>query len=785
MKVQLRRSLPSSSTLDSVTSSAGNTTSSALLKAALMAVLSEDGNFSSQEDNAPRLLAAALTEQIRQQGDNDEPHRGLRAILGDVLIASNTAWTRPTLDLVDEIWRYESKSILTVDAGSIPAVRRYGGVDLALWRGDITTLASPSPKRGNGDGNGNGLAIVNAANDQALGCFVPDHRCIDNVIHRRAGPGLRMECRDVITETGRRDSGPPLSAGTVPIVTSAYHLPCHNVIHVTGPQIAVSSPSCSSRPVVVGRDDRALLAATYRNVLDAASALPEIRMVAFPCISTGLFGFPQDQAADVALTAVRDWIDDFATHQRDGGDDGDGDGSPTTGLDRIIFNVFTDTDLALYRQRLVPTFSAAKNRHEYVTDGVDGHVIKADAAVLPPPSRSGPTTTTTTNSVRTKMLDLARVWIDDADAVLICAGAGMSVKEGEMVYTSPADFARHYPWFVANNRWGYRTSYETMGLASDPSVPSTAKWALYAKHMDNMRWTFTPNSGYYDLLHKLVRDDKKDYFVLTSNVDACFERSGFDPRRIYTPQGEWTYLQCTRPCSTDAVYEARPYLDAILPHISNDTGLIPERLVPSCPRCGSELFGNVRGGNWFLHHERWERQNAALQEWMERYATGDRKNRKVVVLEIGAGFNTPTVTRFPIEAFVRELGGRDSDGREGDGPGSRRAALIRINPSDGVVPEDLKAMSLLDGWQVLAEIAGRTGLATTAATVDGSSDDGAVAPTVPTDASSLRSLEKEVREHMGENGLLQPNHVTGQIMRRFGGRMDWRDFLNQLRSRPA
>lgn len=111
-------------------------------------------------------------------------------------------------------------------------------------------------------------------------------------------------------------------------------------------------------------------------------------------------------------------------------------------------------------------------------------------------------------------IQLANTWLEEADAVLICAGAGMSVKEKEMVYTNPKDFEQAYPWFP---KWGYKTSEEVMGLEGDPTVPRTAKWALYAKHMDNMRWKFTPNEGYKTLL-RLVQD--KNFFVLTSNVDG-------------------------------------------------------------------------------------------------------------------------------------------------------------------------------------------------------------------------------------------------------------------------
>jgi len=206
------------------------------------------------------------------------------------------------------------------------------------------------------------------------------------------------------------------------------------------------------------------------------------------------------------------------------------------------------------------------------------------------------------------MVRLAKTWIENADADLICAGSGMSVKQGEMVYTDPNDFAKAYAWFT---KWGYKTSYEVMGLEGDLTVPRTVKWSLYAKHMDNMRWTLTPNNG-HDALLEMVKD--KNYFFLTSNVDACFERVGFSKDRIYSPQGEWTFLQCTRPCHRDSVYESRPYLDSILPNITSD-GFIPEELIPKCPRCGADMFGNVRAGSNFLHHH-YEKQNNAFRAWI-------------------------------------------------------------------------------------------------------------------------------------------------------------------------
>jgi NAD-dependent SIR2 family protein deacetylase len=331
---------------------------------------------------------------------------------------------------------------------------------------------------------------------------------------------------------------------------------------------------------------------------------------------------------------------------------------------------------------------------------------------------------------------LAKQWIDDADAVLICAGAGMSVKKGEMVYTNPDDFAAAYPWFV---HWGYKTSYEVMGLGGDMSVPMTAKWALYAKHMDNMRWSFEPNSGYKTLL-QLVNG--KDHFVLTSNVDGCFERSGFDPSLIYTPQGEWTYLQCTQPCREDSVFPSRPYLDAILPNISKH-GLIPEELIPRCPRCGSDMFGNVRGGSWFLH-SKYERQNMALQKWLQDLFDS-KKN--VVILEIGAGFNTPTVTRFPMESFARSMG-------------TNRARLIRINPTEAKVPEDLRAIALKEGWQVLDDIEKSTGV----------------------NGVYMFGAETQIRKHQLDSNQIVPNQQT-RLYERYFGHFDWKKFLNQLKDK--
>lgn len=619
------------------------------LRATLLAVL-RDGGY-----DASRTL-----NSLREESSQET----YRQLLGDVLIASDAKWRQQTLNLIDVVWKEEAETRTTIPVQDIVPSATIGRTKVSVWKGDITKL------------EGKNLAIVNAANDQGLGCFAPSHRCIDNVIHRAAGPRLRMECQRIMN-----DRGAPLATGTPPIVTSGYHLPSGHVIHATGPQVK----DTSSGPT---RKDREDLKRTYELVLDTVLKTDGIHSVAFPCISTGIFGFPQDDAAQIALSTVRHWLE---TH-------------PESALDHFIFNVFANADWELY-QKYFP-------------------VVLPNVEFLVGPSP------------RDRAIDLARQWINDADSVLICAGAGMSVKEGEMVYTNPVDFAKAYPWFP---KWGYKTSYECMGLMRDSSVPATAKWALNAKHMDNMRWSFTPNEGYEKLLEIV---GQKDYFVLTSNVDGCFERSGFDASKIYTPQGEWTWLQCTKACEHDSVYASRPYIDKILPRISDD-GMIPEELIPKCPRCGSDMFGNVRGGSWFLHHK-YEHQAERIQQWMQQKIDA---HSKVVVIEIGAGFNTPTVTRFPVESFARELGDL--------------ARFIRINPTEAEVPEDLKALALEEGWQVLQDIKKSSGL--------------------QKDTSEVQE-EHDVKKMLLQSDLLLPKSTCSRYERYFG-HFDWRNFLGDLRTR--
>ena len=173
--------------------------------------------------------------------------------------------------------------------------------NIYLWQGDITTLKCD--------------AIVNAANSGMTGCYNPCHNCIDNCIHTFAGVRLRLKCAEIMKLQGYEE---PTGKAKI---TPAYNLPCKYVIHTVGPIV-------QSR---LTEKHRMLLKSCYESCLELAVS-NEIKSIAFCCISTGVFGFPQDKAAGIAVQTVREFLKNHDIE--------------------VIFNVFKDADYELYRQLL-------------------------------------------------------------------------------------------------------------------------------------------------------------------------------------------------------------------------------------------------------------------------------------------------------------------------------------------------------------------------------------------------------------------------------------------------
>ena len=256
-------------------------------------------------------------------------------------------------------------------------------------------------------------------------------------------------------------------------------------------------------------------------------------------------------------------------------------------------------------------------------------------------------------------------WLAEAKHVLVVAGAGMSAGCG-VDYTSPEQFARLYPGMLQH---GFNTAYECVGLIAE-GEPERLLWGYLSHHIPHMRFESVPHSG-YATLRELV--ESKDYFVLTSNVDGLFERSGFDPERVYTPQGDFRFLQCALPCS-DTVVESKDHCWRLRQGDSFDPETFQIRPgvdLPRCQHCGGHMSPNVRGGPNFVHKP-YAEMGERLLAWVKGIIQDEGD---LFVIEIGAGFNTPTVTRFPAESIARA---------------HPRSSFVRVNPLAAVVPRDLQ-----------------------------------------------------------------------------------------------
>ena len=203
------------------------------------------------------------------------------------------------LKIQDEYLREETRLKGVTDISAFTPIQP----DIYLWQGDITTLKCD--------------AIVNAANNQMLGCFCPNHGCIDNAIHTYAGVQLRLACAELMKKQGHEE---PTGQAKI---TPAYNLPCRFVIHTVG-------------PIVYGRltdKDCELLRSCYRSCLKVADE-NNLKSIAFCCISTGEFHFPNDRAAEIAIDTVKKYK------------------AETQSEIKVIFNVFKDTDYKIYRELL-------------------------------------------------------------------------------------------------------------------------------------------------------------------------------------------------------------------------------------------------------------------------------------------------------------------------------------------------------------------------------------------------------------------------------------------------
>ncbi len=253
--------------------------------------------------------------------------------------------------------------------------------------------------------------------------------------------------------------------------------------------------------------------------------------------------------------------------------------------------------------------------------------------------------------------------LTQAQYVLVAAGSGLSAAAG-INYTDTAYFARHFPGMVCR---GFRMQAELMGYSAwHPEL----KWGYLAANVYQVRFKLGQHPVYQGLL-ALV--EEKNYFAHTSNVDGMFEKNGFDKNRIFTPQGDYAWMQCQTPCSSET-WESKPILKRIRPEINPETQeVVNPEVLPRCPNCGGDVMLNVRGGNWFVE-EPYVEQAEKYRNWIESSWA-----KRLLIVEIGAGFNTPGVIRWPNEQLV--LNHPDAN-------------LIRIDLAQPGVPKEIRNKSV-------------------------------------------------------------------------------------------
>ena len=226
-------------------------------------------------------------------------------------------------------------------------------------------------------------------------------------------------------------------------------------------------------------------------------------------------------------------------------------------------------------------------------------------------------------------IERMREALDAADAVVIGAGAGLSTSAG-FVYDGER-FQKHFADFA--EKYGFRDMY---GGGFYPYDTPEEHWAYWSRYIYINRYMDAPKPVYSRLLD-LVKD--KDYFVITTNVDHCFQKAGFDKERLFYTQGDYGLFQCSEPCCNET-FENEGLIRRMC---ERQEGMrIPSELLPVCPHCGKPMTMNLRSDDRFVEDEGWHR---AAQRYANFLRT--RGNARVLYLELGVGYNTPVIIKYP------------------------------------------------------------------------------------------------------------------------------------------
>ena len=251
--------------------------------------------------------------------------------------------------------------------------------------------------------------------------------------------------------------------------------------------------------------------------------------------------------------------------------------------------------------------------------------------------------------------------LDTADAVVIGAGSGLSTSAG-FTYTGER-FQKYFGDFIA--KYGFRDMYSG-GFYPFDSLEE--HWAYWSRYIYINRYLDAPKPVYQELL-KLVQG--KDYFVLTTNVDHCFQKAGFDKQRLFYTQGDYGLWQCSKPCHQET-YDNEETVRKMFAEQRDMR--IPTELVPRCPRCGRPMAMNLRCDDTFVQDAGWYAAARRYEDFLRRH-----RGRRLLFLELGVGGNTPGIIKYPFWKMTLE---------------NRSAAYACINQKESYIPPEIRGRSV-------------------------------------------------------------------------------------------
>lgn len=251
--------------------------------------------------------------------------------------------------------------------------------------------------------------------------------------------------------------------------------------------------------------------------------------------------------------------------------------------------------------------------------------------------------------------------LSGADAVFVGVGAGLSTAAG-FTYSGPR-FEQHFADF--RQRYGFTDMYSG---GFYPYATPEERWAFWSSYVMVNRYDLGPNPLYIKLRELL---EGRDYFVLTTNVDHQFQLAGFDKRRLFYTQGDYGLFQCSKPCCAET-FDNEQAIRAMYEQQRNLR--IPSELIPRCRHCGAEMSMNLRADNTFVQDEGWYAAAARYRDFVRRH-----EGMRVLYLELGVGFNTPVIIKYPFWQATLA---------------NSQATYACVNMGEALVPRDIERQSI-------------------------------------------------------------------------------------------